>query len=261
MARPDAAGRAGDDDAALVFGGHGWILTRGGGDDDALFNVRGDGYVLARVAPADLAIPPVCGVSPVTRRTIDAAVETCCAALSGMADYWSAAIVERRTPADVALDGLRWWQLIADRRPPQWASRHCIVRRSPRTRLRDCTPARPADVVPTLVVPPQAGDDSCIVDYSTRQSQVQTILAAGRAWRGPRPGRSVLGAGEGVAERVAGRVLAGARGLQRHRAVGAGRLQRLEHLLLGSRDGARDLRHGGLAVQIARQLDDVLVHA
>jgi poly(3-hydroxyalkanoate) synthetase len=128
---------------------------------------------------ADLAIPPACGTSPVTHRTIDAAVETWSAALSGMAGYWSAAIAERRTPADVALDGLRWWQLMADRRPPQWASRHRIVRRSPLTRLRDFTPARPADVVPTLVLPPQAGHDSCIVDYNRTQSQMQTILAAG----------------------------------------------------------------------------------
>ena len=96
-----------------------------------------------------------------------------------MADYWSAAIAERRTPADVALDALRWWQLMADRRPPRWASRQRIVRRSPLARLRDFTPARPADVVPTLVLPPQAGHDSCIVDYSTAQSQMQTILAAG----------------------------------------------------------------------------------
>ena len=33
--------------------------------------------------------------------------------------------------------------------------------------------------MPTLVLPPQAGHDSCIVDYSTGQSQMQTILAAG----------------------------------------------------------------------------------
>jgi poly(3-hydroxybutyrate) depolymerase len=114
-----------------------------------------------------------------TRRTIDAAVDTWSVALSGMADYWSSAIAERRTPADVALDGLRWWQLMADRRPPGWASRQRIVRRSPLTRLRDFTPARPVDVVPTLVLPPQAGHDSCIVDFSSAQSQMQTILAAG----------------------------------------------------------------------------------
>jgi poly(3-hydroxyalkanoate) synthetase len=33
--------------------------------------------------------------------------------------------------------------------------------------------------VPTLVLPPQAGHDSCIVDYSPEQSQIQTIRAAG----------------------------------------------------------------------------------
>ena len=121
----------------------------------------------------------MCGVPPLTSRTIDAAAESWSVAFGGMADYWGAAFSEGRTPADVALDGLRWWQLMADRRPPQWASRHRIVRRSPLTRLRDFTPARPADVVPTLVLPPQAGHDSCIVDYSTRQSQMQTILATG----------------------------------------------------------------------------------
>jgi hypothetical protein len=91
----------------------------------------------------------VCGVSPVTRRTIDTAVDTWSAAISGMADYWSAAIAERRTPADVALDGLRWWQLMADRRPPRWASRQRIVRRSPLTRLRDFRPTGPSDDIVT----------------------------------------------------------------------------------------------------------------
>ena len=126
-----------------------------------------------------LPISSVCGAPSVTRHTIDATIETWSVAVSGMADYWSAAMAEQRTPADVALDGVRWWRLMADRRPPQWASRQRIVRRSRLTRLRDFTPARPADVVPTLVLPPQAGHDSCIVDYSPRQSQMQTILASG----------------------------------------------------------------------------------
>jgi poly(3-hydroxybutyrate) depolymerase len=121
----------------------------------------------------------ICGVPPATSRAIDAALQTWSAAVSGMTEYCSGAIAERRTPADVALDSLRWWQLMADRRPPQWASRQRIVRHSPLTRLRDFTPAHPADVVPTLVLPPQAGHDSCIVDYSSAQSQMQTILATG----------------------------------------------------------------------------------
>ena len=137
------------------------------------------GTFLPMYGSAGLPIAPMCGIAPVAGRTIDAAAETWSAAVTGMADYWSAAIADRRTPADVALDGLRWWQLMAERRPPQWASRQRIVRRSPLTRLRDFTPAQAGDVVPTLVLPPQAGHDSCIVDYSTGQSQMQTILAAG----------------------------------------------------------------------------------
>ena len=47
-------------------------------------------------------------------------------------------------------------------------------------RLRDfSTRAARASVVPTLVLPPQAGHDSCIVDYSPEQSQMRTILDAG----------------------------------------------------------------------------------
>jgi poly(3-hydroxybutyrate) depolymerase len=126
-----------------------------------------------------LPIAPICGVTPATSRAIDAAFDTWSVAVSGMSEYWSAAIAERRTPADVALDSLRWWQLMGERRPPQWASAQRIVRHSPLTRLRDFTPAHPADVVPTLVLPPQAGHDSCIVDYSSAQSQMQTILASG----------------------------------------------------------------------------------
>jgi hypothetical protein len=89
------------------------------------------------------------GATCFTRRTIDTAVDTWSAAISGMADYWTGAIAEHRTPADVALDSLRWWQLMADRRPPRWASRQRIVRRSPLTRLRDFTPTGPADDIVT----------------------------------------------------------------------------------------------------------------
>jgi poly(3-hydroxybutyrate) depolymerase len=132
----------------------------------------GHGYV-------DVPIPPACGVPPVTRRGLDAAVETATAAIRGVGDYWSNAILDARTPLDMAVDGLRWWQLMTERRPPRWATRHRIVRRTPLTRLRDFSPAAPPDVVPTLVLPPQAGHDSCIVDFSSEQSQMRTIRAVG----------------------------------------------------------------------------------
>src|SRR3954454_3455294 len=127
----------------------------------------------------DVAIPPACGVPPATRRGLDSAVETATAALRGAADYWAGAIANARTPLDMAIDGMRWWQVMTDRRPPRWATRHEIVRRTPLTRLRDFSAADAADWVPTPVLPPQAGHDSCIVDFSPDQSQMRTIAAVG----------------------------------------------------------------------------------
>ena len=37
----------------------------------------------------------------------------------------------------------------------------------------------PPETVPTLLLPPQAGHDSCIVDYDPQQSQIRTALDAG----------------------------------------------------------------------------------
>src|SRR3954470_15768663 len=110
----------------------------------------GHGYV-------DVPIPPACGVPPVTRRGLDAAVETATAAIRGVGDYWASAIVEARTPLDMAVDGMRWWQIMTERRPPRWATRHRIVRHTALTRLRDFSPSGAEDGVPTLVLPPQAG--------------------------------------------------------------------------------------------------------
>jgi poly(3-hydroxybutyrate) depolymerase len=130
-------------------------------------------------AYADLPIPPGCGVSPSNRRAFDAAFQTWTAALTGATDYWAGAIAEGRTPGGILEDGMRWWRLVTERRPPRWATPHKVVRRTPLTRLRDYSARTPGEVVPTLVLPPQAGHDSCIVDYSPRQSQMQTIRAAG----------------------------------------------------------------------------------
>src|SRR5215210_4909845 len=127
----------------------------------------------------DVPIPPACGVPPVTRRGMDAAVETTAAAVRGVAEYWASAITDARSPLDMAVDGMRWWQLMTERKPPRWATRHRVVRTTSLTRLRDFSAASPSGVVPTLVLPPQAGHDSCIVDYSPEQSQMRTIRAVG----------------------------------------------------------------------------------
>jgi poly(3-hydroxyalkanoate) synthetase len=130
-------------------------------------------------AYTDFPIPPACGVPPAARRAIDAAVQTRTAAFTGVTDCWSQAIANGGTPADLVLDGVRWLELVGVRRPPRWASAPAVVRESPLARLRDFSADEPAEVVPTLVVPPQAGHDSCIVDYSATQSQMQTIRSAG----------------------------------------------------------------------------------
>ena len=84
------------------------------------------------------------------------------------------------TPADLMLDCVRWWGEVAGADAPRWSSPHEIVFEAPVARLRDFSTAGPrSKVVPTLVLPPQAGHDSCIVDYSAQQSQMRTILNAG----------------------------------------------------------------------------------
>jgi poly(3-hydroxyalkanoate) synthetase len=96
-------------------------------------------------------------------------------ALTGAADCFSAAVAGRSAAIDVP----RWMQLMMARKPPSWTTSHEIVFESPIARLRDFSTSRRPGLVPTLVLPPQAGHDSCIVDYSAEQSQVGAILASG----------------------------------------------------------------------------------
>jgi poly(3-hydroxyalkanoate) synthetase len=73
----------------------------------------------------------------------------------------------------------RWFNLLTDRERPRWSLPHEVVFEAPVARLRDFSVSRPPGLVPTLVLPPQAGHDSCIVDYSPDQSQMGAILTAG----------------------------------------------------------------------------------
>jgi poly(3-hydroxyalkanoate) synthetase len=54
-----------------------------------------------------------------------------------------------------------------------------VVSSSSISRLRDFTPTGARAAVPTLILPPQAGHHSCIVDFSPRQSQVAIAIEAG----------------------------------------------------------------------------------
>src|SRR3954463_9461280 len=92
----------------------------------------------------DVAIPPACGVPPVTRRGLDATVETATAALRGVAYSWAGAIPDARTPLDMAVDGMRWWQVMTDRRPPRGGTRPKKVPRTRPNRPRELSTPAPS---------------------------------------------------------------------------------------------------------------------
>lgn len=95
-------------------------------------------------------------------------------------DYWVTAIQREATPLQIASELVRWLRVTLDRRPPEWATPNEIVFETSLARLRDFTPDDSAsDVVATLVLPPQAGHDSSIVDFSPAQSQIRSIRESG----------------------------------------------------------------------------------
>jgi poly(3-hydroxybutyrate) depolymerase len=93
---------------------------------------------------------------------------------------WCFGVFERgTTPPGLVADWMRWSASAHGRRPPRWSSANEVVFEAPVARLRDFSAGGRSLVRPTLVLPPQAGHDSCIVDYSPAQSQMRTIRAAG----------------------------------------------------------------------------------
>jgi poly(3-hydroxyalkanoate) synthetase len=112
--------------------------------------------------------------------SVDRAVDGWAATAEGLADYWNGAITRSAGPWTVAYDLGLWWSTAMRRARPSWHAPHTIVLEAPIARLRDfSTTGRRPRVVPTLVLPPQAGHDSCIVDFAPDQSQMRTILDAG----------------------------------------------------------------------------------
>jgi poly(3-hydroxyalkanoate) synthetase len=107
---------------------------------------------------------------------MDSWIEGWQSAVKGTADCLGAAL----TRGPWSLDLARWFELTTNRRRPSWTTRHEVVFEAPVARLRDfSTASEGSKVTPTLVLPPQAGHDSCIVDYSAEQSQIGAILDAG----------------------------------------------------------------------------------
>jgi poly(3-hydroxybutyrate) depolymerase len=101
------------------------------------------------------------------------------AALAGFANWYVGALTRGANPPELLTDWSRWWTATTDRHAPRWSSPNEVVFEAPVARLRDFSTSRTSGVLPTLVLPPQAGHDSCIVDYSPEQSQMRSILEAG----------------------------------------------------------------------------------
>lgn len=106
---------------------------------------------------------------------LDSWLEGWSAAGEGVADCTARLIAS----GPFGLDIPRWLGLTAARRAPSWTTPHDVVFEAPIARLRDFSTSRKRGLVPTLVVPPQAGHASCIADYSREQSQIGAILASG----------------------------------------------------------------------------------
>ncbi|MBV9605777.1 MAG: alpha/beta hydrolase [Solirubrobacterales bacterium] len=118
--------------------------------------------------------PPVPAPSRLGSGLLDSWLDGCAATLDGLGRCWTAAL--QRGPT--AFDFQRWIATATTREWPGWTTPHEIVFEAPLARLRDFSISK-RRVTPTLVLPPQAGHDSCIVDYSAEQSQMRTILEAG----------------------------------------------------------------------------------
>src|SRR3954452_22900159 len=93
--------------------------------------------------------------------------------------YWTGVLERGLSPVDVLDDAATWMRTVGGRREPTWSLPNTVVLESPIVRLRDFSPPDATAAAPTLILPPQAGHHSCIVDYSERQSQVGVALAAG----------------------------------------------------------------------------------
>jgi poly(3-hydroxybutyrate) depolymerase len=102
------------------------------------------------------------------------------AVADALGDYWFRALDRNATPLDLLRDWSTWLRVASRRGRPSWSTANEVVFEAPIARLRDfSTAGKRARVVPTLVLPPQAGHDSCIVDFSPKQSQMGAILKAG----------------------------------------------------------------------------------
>jgi poly(3-hydroxyalkanoate) synthetase len=130
----------------------------------------------AAAGPAGLADP----LLHLTRYNAANAARGLTEVLRSAGTAWVETVTGATRPVEFAARGVLWWSTMLDRRVPGWHLPNEIVLSSPFAHLRDFSQAEAGDsVVPTLVLPPQAGHSSTVVDFSPQQSQLAVIRAAG----------------------------------------------------------------------------------
>jgi poly(3-hydroxybutyrate) depolymerase len=110
---------------------------------------------------------------------VDSMFASYTAVLRATSDYWTGAVARGANVAGLGIEVADWFTAVTRRTRPRWATEHAVVRNWPIARLLDFSDAGPAEEIPTLFLPPQAGHDSCIVDFGPRQSQIATAKQAG----------------------------------------------------------------------------------
>jgi len=108
-----------------------------------------------------------------------APIDAWASAAANATDYVARAVAWRSSPLDLAEDLAEFARVATLREKPTWAHHAREVRSWPIARLLDYSAPSATVAVPTLVLPPQAGHASSIVDYGRDQSQMLTLRDAG----------------------------------------------------------------------------------
>src|SRR5262245_40716472 len=98
---------------------------------------------------------------------------------TGWLGYAATAARRGGSPMAVVRDVRTWIEVDRSRETPQYVHPHTVVREWPVARLLDFSDDQRGNVVPTLILPPQAGHASTAVDFGADQSQVITLRDAG----------------------------------------------------------------------------------
>ena len=115
------------------------------------------------------------------------------AAIEGWSGYLTGLCRRRADVLDVATDFAEFWRVVTSRERPSWAHPNTVRWQRPLADLRDYALRGERAQVATLVLPPQSGRASSIVDYAAGRSLMLTLRESGLTnlycldWKPPGP--------------------------------------------------------------------------